>query len=365
MANADQLPMGGISSARPAPQPVVHDDGRASFRLEAPDARSVEVVPMGDDNGMGPGPYPMARNGQGDWTLELGSVRPGFHYFLYRVDGSARLDPYGEVYFGWNRLCHGLEVPDPQHDFYWPRAIAHGQVCEHYYNSRLTGRVRRAVVYLPPGYTTGSDRYPVLYLQHGSGESERSWTWQGRAHLILDNLLAEGRCRPMLVVMDNGYAAPPGLADQSEVARGENLFEAVLVDEIIPSMHKHFRAIDDRRSRALAGLSMGAGQALRIGLGRLDLFASVGALSGGGRGFELQSSYDGLFADADRANRELERLWIGCGRQDRGYAGAEAMHIELEHAGVRHDWFACEGAHEWQVWRRCLHALAPRLFVAG
>jgi enterochelin esterase family protein len=199
----------------------------------------------------------------------------------------------------------------------------------------------------------------VLYLQHGAGESERAWTWQGRANVILDNLIADGKARPMVVVMENGYAPAPGV---EEPGRQENRFADLVIRELIPRIDSQFRTLADRENRAIAGLSMGAGQALRIGLGNLEKFAHVGAFSGGGRNFDPETSFGGALRDAEQANRRLDLLWIGCGRQESQWAGATAMHAALEQRGVEHVWFECDGTHEWHVWRRSLHDFAPRLF---
>lgn len=355
---------GGITSAAPQPQPIVHPDRTVSFRVHAPDARVVQVRPLGDDNGMGPGPYDMEADDDGHWVATIGPVRPGFHYYLLSVDGMECLDPYAEPCFGWARVCNGLDVPDPDQPYVQPRGdVPHGQLRLCWYDSPLTGRLRRCVVYTPPGYDRQPDRrFPVLHLQHGSGESERGWSWQGRANVILDNLFADGEAVEMIVAMDNGYAARPGAEDPSRPRGQESIIEDVWTRELIPWVDATFRTVADRSGRAIAGLSMGAGQAMRVGLAHPELFASVGALSGGGRNFEPETSFGGFFADPAAANENLDLLWIGCGRQDRGFAGAKSMHERLAELGAAHEWLECDGAHEWHVWRRCFHDLARKLF---
>jgi enterochelin esterase-like enzyme len=217
-------------------------------------------------------------------------------------------------------------------------------------------------VYTPPGYDKGTDKYPVLYLQHGAGEDERGWTNQGRANFILDNLIAAKKARPMIVVMDNGYATKAG---EDAVPRDFGGFEAVLIEELIPKIDATYRTLADREHRALAGLSMGGRQALQFGLNHLDLFASVGAFSAPAFGkFDVKTSYNGAFADAAAFNNKARLLWLGAGSAEESFvAGMMAMHKALDAAGVEHVMFESPGtSHEWQTWRRCLHDFAPRLF---
>jgi enterochelin esterase-like enzyme len=345
------------SNARGAEYPRVHADARVTFRLKAPDARKVQVQPGGADNGLGKGPLDMARDNTGVWTLTTPPAVPGFHYYWFLVDGLAVNDPGSETYFGWGRQTSGVEVPEPGTDFYDVKDVPHGQVRAFTYHSKVTGGARRAFVYTPPGYDAASKRrFPVLYLQHGAGEDERGWTHQGRANVILDNLLAAGKAKPMLVVMDNGYATPAG-------GKG-NAFELVVWRDLIPAVDAEFRTDAGRNYRAIAGLSMGAGQALQIGLTYPDEFSAVGVFSAAPRAFDVGTVYDGAFKNAAEFNRRTRLLWIGAGTGEEAFhKSAKAMHAELERAGVRSVFVEQKGtAHEWQTWRRALHDFAPRLF---
>lgn len=305
----------------------------------------------------------MEAEGEGTWSVTIGPVMPGFHYYEYCVDGCRCLHPRAEVYWGYGRLCNGVDVPDPDFDACRPRAVPHGQVRLHHYESRTTGALRRAVIYTPPGYDRNVEaRYPVLYLQHGSGESERGWTWQGKAHLLLDNLLADGRAAPMIVVMESGYAHREGLFGPHSRPRRENAFAELLVDEVVPMVDRHYRTLAGREHRAIAGLSMGAGQALAIGLEHLDMFSHIGVFSGGGRDFDPTTSYGGALSDPRAAAARLKLLWVGCGRADFIWDRVKAFHDALTAHGVEHVWFECADAHEWQAWRKSLHDFAPRLF---
>src|SRR5262245_17706869 len=261
-----------------AEYPRVHPDGRVTFRLKAPDARKVQAQPGGADNGLGKGPYDMERGADGTWTVTTPPAVPGFHYYWLLVDGVAVNDPGSETFFGYGRPTSGVEIPEKDVDFYDAKGVPHGEVRALWYHSKVTGKARRAFGYTPPGYDAAAGtRYPVLYLQHGAGEDERGWTTQGRANFILDNLLAAGKAKPMLVVMDNGYADRVGEAPRMFDFRG---FEAVLTGELVPKIDATYRTHADRDHRALAGLSMGGMQALQIGLTHLDTFATVGSFSG-------------------------------------------------------------------------------------
>jgi enterochelin esterase-like enzyme len=353
-----------------AEYPRVHADGRVSFRLKAPDAKKVQVQPGGADNGLGKGPYDMERGADGTWTVTTPPAVPGFHYYWLVVDGVAVNDPGSETFFGYGRPTSGVEVPEKGVDFYDAKDVPHGEVRALWYHSKVTGKARRAFVYTPPGYNPAAGtRYPVLYLQHGAGEDERGWTTQGRANFILDNLIAAQKAKPMLVVMDNGYAdraAPPAAGGKPGARifdfRG---FEEVLTGELIPKVDATYRTLPDRDHRALAGLSMGGMQALQIGLNHLDQFAYLGSFSGPPLGgFDVRTSYNGAFRDAAAFNAKVRLLWLGAGTaEERFAAGVRSMHRALDQAGVKHVVFESPGtAHEWQTWRRSLHDFAPRLF---
>jgi enterochelin esterase-like enzyme len=354
------------SNVRGAEYPRILPDRRVTFQLKAPGAQKVEVMPGGGVNGLGKGPFAMTKAEDGTWTATIGPVQPGFHYYWFLVDGAPANDPGSETYFGWSRQSSGLEVPDPALDFYDARDVPHGDVHIHWYRSGVTGQVRRIYVYTPPGYEANPrTRYPVLYLQHGAGESERGWTTQGRANFILDNLIAAGKAKPMIVVMENGYAVKAGAqpAPGSSALRGNEAWGEVVTRDLIPEVDRRYRTLPDRLHRAIAGLSMGGGQAMNVGLGNLDKFAWIGSFSGAGlRGTDIKSAYNGAFADPAGFNKKVKLLWIGCGTGDGLHAGALALHQALDQAGVHNVWFEGPGLHEWQVWRKHLQDFAPRLF---
>jgi enterochelin esterase-like enzyme len=350
-------PRPAATNVRGAAYPRVDDDRRVTFQFRAPQAKTVQLQPGGDDNGLGRGPIEMQRGEGGVWSVTTAPAAPGFHYYWFLVDGAMANDPGSETFFGWGRQTSGVDVPDSDGEFYAIKDVPHGAVRSHYYHSKLTNSWRRAIVYTPPGYDTERDaRYPVLYLQHGAGEDECGWTAQGKANFILDNLIAEKQATPMIVVMDCGYAFAPG--DK------ENRFAEVFLEELIPSIESAFRTKTEREHRAMAGLSMGSMQTLRITLASLDRFAYIGGFSGPIREFDAAKSYDGAFADADAFNGRVKLLWLGAGTEEqRIHDSVAAAHAALDAAKIKHEFVSLPGlAHEWQTWRRSLLDFAPRLF---
>jgi enterochelin esterase family protein len=356
-----------------AEYPRIHPDHRVTFRLKAPDAKSVKVQPGGADNGLGEGPYELERSDDGTWTITIPPVVPGFHYYWLVVDGVPVNDPGSETFFGYGKPTSGVEVPEPGGDYYDAKDVPHGEVRSLWYHSKVTGSLRRAMVYTPPGYDVDpSKRYPVLYLQHGAGEDERGWTTQGRANFILDNLIAAEKAVPLIVVMDNGYADKAGVVPAPAQAgrpgsprfdfRG---FEEVLLGELIPKIDATYRTMSDREHRAMAGLSMGAMQTLQIAPAHADTFAYIGAFSPPPIGtFDAKTAANGAFSDPAAFHAKVRLLWLGAGTGEERFLGAvRKMHESLDRAGIRHVVFESPGtAHEWQTWRRSLHDLAPRLF---
>jgi enterochelin esterase family protein len=260
-----------------------------------------------------------------------------------------------------------LEVPGGKiHEI---RDVPHGSVHAQWYKSPDIGTTRRFFVYVPPGYEKNtSTRYPVLYLLHGNGDTEAEWTTFGRANFILDNLLAEGKVRPMLVVMPFGHTVPPQELSTASRGRNTQLMEEDLLQNVIPAVEARYRTAGGAKNRAIAGLSMGGGQSTFIGLGNLSMFSwvavfSAGAGGGGGRdnqGFDEKLA--AVFADKDTTNKKLSLLWIACGTDDGAMKGAEQLAAKLESSGIRHTFHKTEGAHNWRVWRRYLAELTPLLF---
>ncbi|MBC7255472.1 MAG: esterase [Chloroflexi bacterium] len=362
------------TNVRGAEYPRVHPDGRVTFRLHAPEAQRVQVQPGGADNGLGPGPYEMTRDAEGFWSVTIPPAVPGFHYYWLVVDGVRVNDPGSETFFGYGQQTSGIEVPEPPEvaAYYQPQDVPHGEVRARWYWAKTTGAWRRAHVYTPPDYDANpSARYPVLYLQHGAGEDERGWVTQGRMNWILDNLIAAGKAVPMIVVMDCGYTipiatAPGGRPDMETYLRMQQAFADLLLQDVIPMVDCTYRTIADREHRAIAGLSMGAGQALYTGLTHLETFAHIGSFSGGMRQeFDPNTSYNGAFRDPAAFNARVRLFWIGTGTAEpRAYEAARTIRQAMDAIGVRYVYFESPGtAHEWLTWRRCLHDFAQRVFV--
>ncbi|MFC4309949.1 esterase [Steroidobacter flavus] len=362
-----------------AKAPIVHPDKRITFSLKAPEARSVAVA--GGD-GLGSGPFQMTKDANGIWSVTTPPAVPGFHYYWFVVDGLQVNDPTSDTFFGYGKPTGGLEVPEQGADYYAIKDVPHGEVREKTYFSKSTGAWRRALVYTPAEYDKNSKaRYPVLYLQHGAGENETGWTRQGRAQFILDNLIAAGKARPMIVVMERGYATPatPDIR-QENVQAAFSAFEKIVVDDLIPTIDASYRTLADRDHRAMAGLSMGGMQTFFIASHHLDKFAYLANLSGPiirnadlshfseismDGPFDTKTAYGGMFSDPAAFNKRVRLLWVGVGTAEpemfRTSIGGAVK--ALKSAGVQLVYFESDGtAHEWQTWRRSLNDLAPRLF---
>ena len=362
-----------------AQYPRVDAKGRVEIRIKAPDATKVRV-------NFWSGPKAeMEKQADGFWTFTTTPLAPGLHYYTVVVDGGEFSDPGSHAFFGGSKHASAVEVPEPGADYYDIRAVPHGQVREVWYDSKVTGGWRHALVYLPPDYEQQTKtRYPVLYLQHGGGEDETGWVRQGHANVILDNAIAEKRAKPMLVVMAYGYARragqqPPDLAGKGfgspEFRKAMQdmtaAFESDVTEALIPFIDKTFRTIADRRHRAMAGLSMGGMQTFHITLNHLDLFSHIGGFSGAagaftlGRDLDPKTDYNGVLADSGAFAKKVPVLWLGVGtaEPERMREGIRKLHASLTDAGIAHVYQESPGTdHEWQTWRRNLNDFAPRLF---
>jgi len=361
-----------------AEYPRVDASGRVQIRVKAPDANKVKL-------NFWSGPkVDMEKQADGYWTVTTPPLVPGLHYYVINVDGLDASDPGSKAYFGGTRYTSAIEVPEPGSNYYDIQAVPHGQVREVWYDSKVTGSWRHALVYLPPEYDAQpKKRYPVLYLQHGGGEDETGWIRQGRANVILDNLIAKGDAKPMIVVMAYGYArragavppepgaAAPGSA-QGARARDEmaKTFEDDVTQALIPFVDRTYRTLADRDHRAMAGLSMGGFQTFHITLKHLDLFSYIGGFSGAGGMLDegapdLKNGFDGAFADPAVFARKVHLLYLGVGtaEPERFQTRLRGLHEALEQGGIAHVWWQSPGTdHEWQTWRRNLKDFAARLF---
>ena len=340
--------------------PEVSADRRVTFRLRAPDAADVQVA-----GEFMQGSRPLVKGEEGVWSLTIGPLAPEIYHYTFSIDGVRTIDPGNAIVKTGSTastLASVLEVPGDAAAFYEVRDVPHGEIRQLAYRSVSLAAMRRVTVYVPPGYELDpKKRYPVLYLLHGANGDENVWYRLGRVNAILDNLLAAGRATPFLVVMPNGYGAPPNTPQ----VPGQNteLFTKDLVQDVIPLVEARYRVARDRAARALVGLSMGGGQALSIGLNRLDLFSHVGGFSSGfGPNADFAKIYARLVESPKAANKDLRLLWIGCGNDDGAFAASKRLSEFLNAHGITHTFRETDGAHTWMVWRQYLHEIAPLLF---
>ena len=337
---------------------MIDSNHRAYFRVVAPGAKSVSVSLSG---GRG------TKGDDGVWNIVTGPLAPGFHYYTLNVDGVTVCDPASESYFGTSKTSSGIEVPSPEEDFYLAKDVPHGDIRAHYYLAKTTGETRRCFVYTPPDYDTNvTARYPVLYLQHGMGEDARSWSDQGCAGFILDNLIAEGKAKPMLVVMDDGGITPGAMTGPRKDGRPMfwDKFGQIFIADIVPMIDSTYRTIPDREHRAMAGLSLGGTQTMEITQAHLDEFASIGVFSAPFGFPQVPNGFNGLLGEPAAFAKQVKVFFISYGDAgDLAKRSTQAFHQELEQAGIKHVYYESPGtAHEWQTWRRSLYQFAPLLF---
>jgi enterochelin esterase-like enzyme len=349
--------------------PEVASDRRVTFRLRAPEAKVVTVSgDFGSDT-------PMQKSEDGLWSVSVGPLDPEMYVYYFTVDGVRLLDPSNaQVKIGYvtSTTTSLLTVPGGTPAFYDVQDVPHGEIRTLLYKSKSNGVTRELTVYLPPGYDQSSSRrYPVLYLLHGFANDHHSWHRYGRANDILDNLLAQRAIDPFLVVMPLGYGGASvngdgtGIAAQGAGASGGDptLYERDLLEDIIPMIDGKYRTMADRRYRAIAGFSMGGGQAGRFGLRHLEAFSQVGIMSAGMAAGADGEPFAALAANRDKTNKLIDLLWIACGTDDTALKGARTLHQALDSAGIKHTYLETEGAHHWRVWRRYLRDLSPLLFT--
>ncbi len=341
--------------------PQVNSEGRVRVSVTAPDAHKVSL----DIGGV---LYDLKKDEKGVWTGESAPQVEGFHYYQLNIDGASVPDPGSLYFYGASRWGSGIEIPAPDQDSYAMKDVPHGLVSQKIYFSKFTNSWRRCFVYTPAEYDKKSTkRYPVLYLQHGSGEDETGWSTQGKANLILDNLIATGKAQPMIIVMDNGYATK---ASQTGKYKGIFPFENVLIDEVIPMIDACFRTLPDREHRAMAGLSMGANQTITITMNNLDKFSYIGGFSGTSNypktdAIDPATFMNGKFKDGTALNKKIKLFWLGLGTAEPAPfpASVKAFRNMLEKQGVKYAYYESNGtAHEWLTWRRSLYQFAPLLF---
>jgi len=379
--------------------PRIEEDSRVTFHFKAPTAQKVQVS-------IANVPFDMVKGDDGTWSYTSEPQAPGYHNYWMVVDGAVVLDPGTNAFIGYGHMCNGFEIPEPGVDFYDLKDVPHGDVLIKNYFAKSTNSWRHIFVYTPPGYDSNSTtRYPVLYLQHGGGEDERVWIEMGRTNVILDNLLAAGKVKPMIVVMEtSAVGAPdgPGAGAGAGAGGGRGpafgiggpgggAYGQFMVNDLIPWVDANFRTLADRDHRAMAGLSMGGMQTAAVTMANLDKFSYIGLFSGGtasgfgrgGRGspvpagvmppapppFDIKTIYNGAMADPAEFNKKVKVFFFSTGTEPplENPEGLKKHQEQLIAAGITNSYlYISPGtSHEWQTWRRSLYTFAPLLFQAG
>lgn len=359
-----------------ADYPRVDSQGKVYFRLRAPEAASVSVS-MGN--------VQLVKGDDGFWTGVTPPQDPGFHYYTLKINGVDVADPSTETFFGASRIMSGMEIPEEGVDFYEVKNVPHGEIRSFHYWSKTFNEPRHAYIYTPPGYDKDvKKRYPVLYLQHGMGEDRRAWANQGRTNFILDNLIAEGKANPMIIVMEDGGIArgfgtpirdksgkiipqPQGQGPRRPGGPGQgpnfwDEFTEIIITDLIPAIDAEFRTLSNRENRAIAGLSLGGTQTYQISQANLDKFASIGVFSAPFGFPGIENGYNGLLAKPAEFNKQVKVFYISMGSKEGANSG-RSIHETLDKAGIKNVYYEAPGtAHEFQTWRKSLHGFAQLLF---
>jgi enterochelin esterase-like enzyme len=345
------------SNVRSSKFPRVLPDNRAIFRIKAPDAQKVQI-----DLGK---KYDMEKDKEGFWEVTTEPQSEGFHYYSLLIDGVAVADPASESYYGMGRMASGIEIPIKGENYYAIKNVPHGEVRMQRYYSPVTNSWRRMYIYTPADYDSSpNEKYPVLYLLHGGGEDERGWATQGQTDLILDNLIAAKKAKPMLVVMMDGNLGTGGIAGFGE--QSLRMFERELKQSVMPFVEKKYRTETDAKNRALAGLSMGGLQTLYAGIRNTDLFSYLGVFSSGWWSNQPNLSnpqYDFMKSNTNTINTNLKSFWISMGgEEDIAYDNCKIMLAKFDEMGIKYSYSEYPGGHTWPVWRNNLYNIAQLLF---
>lgn len=353
----------GVSAQRPIVSPEVHPDRTVTFRYRDPNAAKVELDLEGRDG------VAMVKSANGVWTYTTDALAPDLYGYTFSADGETRLDIHNPV-IKPNLIWIGnmVLVPGTPPEPWEVQAVPHGEVHHHFYKSETIGDERDYFVYTPPSYkASGRTKYPVLYLLHGYSDMANGWTAVGQAHVMLDNLLAQKKIKPMIVVMPLGYGVPDfgnpyrhAKAESNIRSLRYDLYQKALLDEVIPAVEKDYRSSSDRAHRAIAGLSMGGAETLLIGLNNLDKFSYVGAFSSGGLGENLDEDFPKY--NGANTNKALKEFWVSCGTEDGLITFNRTLVKWLKGKNTSVDFHETPGRHAWMVWRRNLIEFSALLF---
>jgi enterochelin esterase-like enzyme len=341
------------TNVRSAKYPRILPDNSVMFRIKAPDASHVQI-----DLGK---KYDLKKDAEGFWEVTTDVQSEGFHYYSLLIDGVAVADPASETFYGMGRMASGIEIPIKGENYYALKDVPHGDVRMKHYFSNVMGAWRNMHVYTPPGYDeNATDKYPVLYLLHGGGEDERGWSTQGKTDLILDNLIADGKGKPMIIVMVDGNTGFQGMGEQ-----GLKMFESELKQVVIPFVEKNYRAQADAKNRALAGLSMGGLQTLYAGIYNYQLFSALGVFSSGWLPNQkniADAQYEFMKKNAADLDRNIT-MWVAMGgKEDIAYENCQRMLAKFKELNIRYTYQEYPGGHTWPVWRNNLFLFSQQLF---
>ncbi|WP_204273557.1 alpha/beta hydrolase-fold protein [Draconibacterium mangrovi] len=343
--------------------PCIMPDNSVMFEVKAPNAQKVQI-----DLGK---KYDMEKGVDGVWSVRTEPIVPGFHYYFLVIDDVPVADPASQSFYGTGKMTSAIDIPEKGVDFYEIKDVPHGALSSKYYYSEYTKNWRHLFVYTPPGYDKNTrEKYPVVYIQHGGGEDETGWAVQGKTDIILDNLIAEGKAKPMIVVISNGNVRAPGGAFGGYSSQGMVPFKEEMTKNIVPFIDKNYRTLADAKNRAICGLSMGGGQAFFVGLESPDFFGSVGVFSTGlfggirtsGSGFDAEKEIPGLLSESEKFNKNLDLFYISCGEQDMRIEHTKKAVKTMRDSGLDVEFNSFPGDHEWQVWRKSLLDFASRVF---
>jgi enterochelin esterase family protein len=378
-----------VTSAR---SPEVNADGTITFRLNAPNAKTVRVITdfpkLGDVPVNGSAGFDMAKDEKGVWSYTSPKLAPSYYQYWFVIDGFTSPDPQNTFVRPASGVYKSIvALPGKEAEFMMFRDVPHGNLIEHHYLNSENKTARRVVIYTPPDYSTSGKSYPVLYLLHGANDYERGWTQTGMANTIMDNLIAEGKAVPAIIVMpfghdttgssgklpevralqtSLGYTPPPGRGRRGGFGAGgvgsgpvgPSYMEKDLLGYVMPYVEKEFRVIKDKKARAIMGYSMGGGHSTTIGFGHPELFSVVGGFSGYNR-----PAAEPLLADPAKANENYKIIFIGSGTEDGAVNGGRALHAAFTDKGVNNIWREDPGyGHDYQIWRIYLHTLMQKTF---
>ena len=346
------------TNIRNAQYPQILPDNRVVFKVKAPNAHKVQI-----DLGK---KYDMVKDSSGFWHVTTDSISRGFHYYSLLIDDVALADPASETFYGMSRQASGIEIPYKEGGFYALKDVPHGDIRIKKYFSKASNSWREMYVYTPPGYDKSTEKYPVLYLLHGGGEDQRGWATQGRTDLILDNLIAEQKAKPMVIAMLDGnfYGNGGGIAGFGEAQL--RAFENELKNGAIPFVESTFNVETDAQHRALAGLSMGGLQTLYAGIKNTNLFSYLGVFSSGWWANNTKLSdpqYEFMKNNASTINSNLKELWVSMGgKEDIAHANCQIMLKKFDDMGVKYKYSEYAGGHSWPVWRHDIFLFSQQLF---